>query len=109
EEGDPVELAVRVREWLAPDADTYSGSWVEHTVSYWEWYGGMARIVRDGGSFEIHREQAEDAEYWRVYITGQYEIARLSAREVAKAIRLPDQPTALLDVAGGHGWFSAEL
>ena len=49
----------------------------------------LERIVRDGGSFEIHREPAEDEEYWRVYITGQYEIARLSAREVAKAIRLP--------------------
>ena len=65
--------------------------------------------MRDGGSFEIHREPAEDEEYWRVYITGQYEIARLSAQEVAKAIKLPAQPTALLDVAGAHGWFSAEL
>lgn len=45
----------------------------------------------------------------RVYITGQFEIARLSAQEVAKAIRLADEPTALLDVAGAHGWFSAEL
>jgi cyclopropane fatty-acyl-phospholipid synthase-like methyltransferase len=44
-----------------------------------------------------------------VYITGQYELARLSAAEVAKAIKLPVQPTALLDVAGAHGWFSAEL
>ena len=44
-----------------------------------------------------------------MYITGQYELARLSAQEVAKAIRLAPQPTALLDVAGAHGWFSAEL
>ena len=56
--------------------------------------------MRDGGSFEIHREPAEDEEYWRVYITGQYEIARLSAGEVARTIRLPPKPSALLDVAG---------
>ena len=74
-----------------------------------EWYADLERIVRDGGSFEIHREPAEDDEYWRVYITGQYELARLSAAEVAKAIGLPVQPTALLDVAGAHGWFSAEM
>jgi len=65
--------------------------------------------VREGGSFEIHREPAADQEYWRVYITGQYELARLSAEEVAKAIRLPPRSRALLDVAGGHGWFSAAL
>ena len=62
-----------------------------------------------GVSVLFHREPAEDEEYWRVYITGQYEIARLSAREVAKAVRLGERPAALLDVAGGHGWFSAEL
>jgi hypothetical protein len=109
QDGHTFALAKRARKWLDPVADTYIGTWIEHTVSYWEWYGDMARIVRDGGSFEIHREPAEDEEYWRVYITGQYELARLSAREVAKAIRLPDSPTAVLDLAGGHGWFSAEL
>ena len=109
QDGHTFTLSSRARKWLDPASDTYIGTWLEHTVSYWEWYGDMARIVRDGGSFEIHREPAEDEEYWRVYITGQYEIARLSAREVAKAVRLGERPAALLDVAGGHGWFSAEL
>ncbi len=109
QDGHTFTLAKRARKWLDPASDTYIGTWIEHSVTYWEWYGEMARIVRDGGSFEIHREPAEDEEYWRVYITGQYELARLSAREVAKAIRLPQRPSALLDVAGAHGWFSAEL
>jgi 2-polyprenyl-3-methyl-5-hydroxy-6-metoxy-1,4-benzoquinol methylase len=109
QDGHTFDLADRARKWLDPGSDTYIGTWLEHTVSYWEWYGEMGRIVRDGGSFEIHREPAEDEEYWRIYITGQYELARLSAREVAKAIRLTREPSALLDVAGAHGWFSAEL
>jgi hypothetical protein len=109
QDGHTFALATRARKWLDPASDSYIGTWIEHTVTYWEWYGEMGRIVRDGGSFEIHREPAEDEEYWRVYITGQYELARLSAREVAKAIRLAPKPAALLDVAGGHGWFSAEL
>jgi hypothetical protein len=109
QDGHSFALAGRARKWLDPASETYIGTWIEHTLTYWEWYGEMGRIVRDGGSFEIHREPAEDEEYWRVYITGQYELARLSAREVAKAIRLPGKPSALLDVAGGHGWFSAEL
>lgn len=109
QDGHTFSLPKRSRKWLDPASDTYIGTWLEHTATYWEWYADLERIVRDGGSFEIHREPAEDEAYWRLYITGQYEIARLSAREVAKAIRLPSQPSALLDVAGAHGWFSAEL
>jgi 2-polyprenyl-3-methyl-5-hydroxy-6-metoxy-1,4-benzoquinol methylase len=109
QDGHTFSLPKRSRKWLDPGSETYIGTWLEHTATYWEWYGDLERIVRDGGSFEIHREPAEDEEYWRVYITGQYEIARLSAQEVAKAIRFPAQPSALLDVAGAHGWFSAEL
>ena len=108
QDGHTFSLPGRSRKWLDPESDTYIGTWLEHTVSYWEWYGDVERIVRDGGSFEIHREPAEDEEYWRIYITGQYEIARLSAEEVAKAIRLGEKPATLLDVAGGHGWFAAE-
>ena len=81
QDGHTFSLAKRARKWLDPASDTYIGTWLEHTATYWEWYGELGRIVRDGGSFEIHREPAEDEEYWRVYITGQYEIARLSARK----------------------------
>ncbi|HEV7585961.1 MAG TPA: methyltransferase [Solirubrobacteraceae bacterium] len=109
QDGQIFSVPKRTRKWLDPESPTYVGTFVEHTATYWDWYGDLERIVREGGSFEIHREPAEDEEYWRVYITGQYEIARLSAGEVAKAIRLGSQPSALLDVAGAHGWFSAEL
>jgi 2-polyprenyl-3-methyl-5-hydroxy-6-metoxy-1,4-benzoquinol methylase len=109
QDGDTFALAGRSRKWLDPASDTYIGTWLEHSATYWEWYGDLERIVRDGGNFEIHREAAEDQEYWRVYITGQYELARLSAAEVAKAIRLPSEARALLDLAGAHGWFAAEV
>jgi 2-polyprenyl-3-methyl-5-hydroxy-6-metoxy-1,4-benzoquinol methylase len=109
QDGDSFSLASRAHRWLDPASETYIGTWLEHSASYWPWYGDLERIVREGGSFEIHREPAEEQEYWRVYITGQYELARLSAAEVARVVRLGERPTALLDVAGGHGWFSAEL
>jgi hypothetical protein len=109
QDGHTFSLPKRSRKWLDPASDSYIGTWLEHSTTYWEWYGDLERIVRDGGSFEIHREAAEDEQYWRLYITGQYELARLAAGEVAKAIDLGSAPTALLDVAGAHGWFSAEL
>jgi 2-polyprenyl-3-methyl-5-hydroxy-6-metoxy-1,4-benzoquinol methylase len=109
QDGHTFSMSKRSRKWLDPASASYIGTWLEHTTTYWQWYGDLERIVRDGGSFEIHREAAEDEDYWRLYITGQYELARLSSAEVAKAIRLGERPTALLDVAGAHGWFSAEL
>jgi 2-polyprenyl-3-methyl-5-hydroxy-6-metoxy-1,4-benzoquinol methylase len=109
QDGESFSIDRRARKWLDPASDSYVGTWLEHTETYWAWYADLERIVREGGSFEIHREPAEESEYWRVYITGQYELARLSAAEVAKRIRLPASPVALLDVAGAHGWFSAAL
>ncbi len=109
QDGHTFAIARRARKWLDPQSGSYIGTWLAHSTSYWEWYGELERIVRDGGSFEIHGEDAAQEEYWRVYITGQYELARLSAAEVAKAIRLPAGATQLLDVAGAHGWFAAEL
>src|SRR2546425_2954585 len=60
QDGHTFTLAKRARKWLDPRSDSYIGTWIEHTASYWEWYGDLERIVRDGGSFEIHREPAED-------------------------------------------------
>jgi 2-polyprenyl-3-methyl-5-hydroxy-6-metoxy-1,4-benzoquinol methylase len=108
-EGERFALARSARKWLDPASPTYVGTWIEHSVSYWEWYGSLERIVRDGGSFEIHAGHEGDGDYWHLYITGQYELARLSAAEVARRIRLPNGATSLLDVAGGHGWFAAAL
>lgn len=109
QDGERFAVAARARKWLDPASPTYVGTWIEHSVSYWEWYGSLERIVRDGGSFEIHAGHEGEREYWRVYITGQYELARLSAEDVAKRIRLPAGASSVLDVAGGHGWFSAAL
>lgn len=109
QDGHTFSVSRRSRKWLDPESDTYVGTWLEHSVSYWEWYEALERIVRDGGSIDIHSGHDDDPEYWRVYITGQYELARLSAGEVAKRLRLPAQARSLIDVAGGHGWFSAAL
>jgi len=66
QDGHTFALAHRERKGLDPESSTYIGTWLEHSVTYWPWYGDLERIVREGGSFEIHREPAEDAEYWRV-------------------------------------------
>jgi 2-polyprenyl-3-methyl-5-hydroxy-6-metoxy-1,4-benzoquinol methylase len=106
--GDSYAITNRARRWLDPQSDRYVGTFLEHSYEYWEWWDNMEEVVRTGRSFEIHERPPDDPR-WHVYIRGQYELARLSAPEVAKALRLPPKPGKLLDAAGGHGWFSAEL
>lgn len=107
--GERFALDRRSRKWLDPSSETYIGTWIEHSATYWDWYDRLERIVRDGGAVEIHDGRNEDPEYWRIYITGQYELSRLSAGEVARKVRVPAGARSLIDIAGGHGWFSASL
>jgi hypothetical protein len=98
----------RARRWLDPRSDHYLGDFLADTAEYWQWWQGLEDLVRDGSHVELHDKPPEDP-YWRSYIRGQYQIARLSSEEVAKAVPLPRNAHSLLDVAGAHGEFSMAL
>src|SRR3954447_286440 len=103
-------MTKRSRRWLDPDSDTYVGTFIEHSYDYWEWWQRFEDVLRKGESVEIHGNDPDDP-HWRRYIVGQFELARLSAPEVAQAVELGEQPRSLLDVAGGpragSGWASS--
>lgn len=96
------------RPWLDPRSDTYLGDFLADTAEYWDWYGRLEDLVRDGTHAELHEKGVDDP-YWQSYIRGQYQIARLSSAEVAKAIPLAKGAHSTLDVAGAHGEFSMAL
>jgi hypothetical protein len=106
--GERYEMTSRARRWLDPESDRYVGDFIGDTFHYWEWWQQLEELVRGGESLEMHDRPADDP-YWRSYMLGQYQLARLSSTEVAKAVGLPDDATSLLDVAGGHGEFSMAL
>jgi hypothetical protein len=101
-------LSPRAAKWLKPDSDSYVGDFLADTAHYWEWWAGLEDLLRDGRSIELHDKPPDDP-YWRSYITGQYELARLSSGAVAKAVDLRSDAGSLLDVAGAHGEFSMAL
>src|SRR3954471_7706988 len=107
-QGDRYAMSSRARRWLDPSSDTYVGDFVDDTGHYWEWWEGLEDLVRDGRSVELH-DRGPDDPYWRSYIRGQYQLARLSSDDVAKGIALASEPQSVLDVAGGHGEFSMAL
>jgi SAM-dependent methyltransferase len=102
------EMTKRGRTWLDPRSDTYLGDFLADTYEYWDWYGGLEDLVRDGKHVELHEKAADDP-YWQSYIRGQYQLARLSSAEVAKAIPLARGAHSVLDVAGAHGEYSMAL
>ena len=102
------EMTKSGRTWLDPRSDTYIGDFLADTYEYWDWYAGLEDLVRDGKHVELH-EKGPDDPYWQSYIRGQYQMARLSSAEVAKAIPLGRGAHSVLDVAGAHGEFSMAL
>ncbi len=96
------------RPWLDPRSDTYVGDFLADTAEYWDWYARLEDLVRDGTHAELHAKGPDDP-YWRSYIRGQYQLARLSSAEVAKAIPLAKGAHSVLDVAGAHGEYSMAL
>lgn len=102
------EMSKRARRWLDPRSDHYIGDFLADTGEYWEWWQNLEDLVREGRHAELH-DRAPDDPYWRSYIRGQYQLARLSSGEVAKSVPLQPGAHSLLDVAGAHGEYSMAL
>lgn len=105
---DQYSLSRRTRRWLTRASPTSVDHFVTGCRDYWQYWSNLPEVVRGGLEFNHHAAEPHDP-YWREYITGQFELARLSAPEVAKKLRMPANARTLLDVGGGHGWFAAEV
>jgi 2-polyprenyl-3-methyl-5-hydroxy-6-metoxy-1,4-benzoquinol methylase len=101
-------LTRRARRWLAPDSDLSVARFVAGTGDYWQWWAALPEVARSGTPFQ-HHDIPPDDPYWRRYLTGQFELSRLSAGEVARKLDVPAGERTMLDVGGGHGWYSAQL
>ncbi|MFI5959426.1 methyltransferase [Cryptosporangium sp. NPDC051539] len=105
---DKYRLRRAARRWLSPDSDLSVARYVAGTADYWSWWAGLGEATRTGRSTASHDVPAGDP-YWQRYLTGQRDLARLSAAEVARKLRVPPGARSVLDVGGGHGWYSVEL
>lgn len=106
--GERYALDRRAARWLDPKSPRYVGSFLEFNYTQWDWWSKLEDSVRTGKGIEIHGFPPDDPR-WRDYMTAMFELARLAGPEVARAVTLPPKPKRLLDLAGGHGWFAAEL
>lgn len=101
-------LTRSARRWLDPRSALSVAGYVAGTADYWTWWSTLDQVTRTGRPAGHHDAPPGDP-YWRRYIHGQLELARLSAGEVAKSLAMPRNSRSLLDIGGGHGWYSAQL
>ncbi len=101
-------LSRSARRWLDPESKLSVAQYVAGTSDYWEWWSNLEDVTRSGRP-DGHHDAPPGDPYWRRYVYGQLELARLSANEVAKKLPLPGTARTLLDLGGGHGWYSAQL
>jgi ubiquinone/menaquinone biosynthesis C-methylase UbiE len=101
-------LTRRGRRWLDPASQLSVAAYVEGAGDYWSWWAGLPDAMRTGTSSGSHEAGPRDP-YWPRYLAGQRELARLSAPEITRKLPMPRRPRALLDLGGGHGWYSASL
>lgn len=96
------------RRWLDPRSQTYLGDFLADNAEYWAWWQNLERLVREGRHVDLHDRGVDDP-YWSSYIRGQYQVARLTSGEVAKAVPVGRNAHSVLDVAGAHGEYSMAL
>jgi 2-polyprenyl-3-methyl-5-hydroxy-6-metoxy-1,4-benzoquinol methylase len=101
-------LSRRSRRWLDPASGLSVAQYVAGTADYWTWWAELTDVTQGRRPAGTHGAPPGDP-YWERYIRGQYELARLSAGEVARKLRLPSGARQLLDIGGGHGLYSMEL
>ena len=101
-------LSRRSRRWLDPASGLSVAQYVAGTADYWSWWAELTDVTQGRRPAGTHGAPSGDP-YWERYIRGQHELARLSAAEVARKLRLPPGARQLLDIGGGHGLYSMEL
>jgi SAM-dependent methyltransferase len=101
-------LSRSARRWLDPDSRLSVARFVAGNCDYWQWWSSLPEVLQTGTPAS-HHDAGPDDPYWDRYIHGQHELARLSAAEVARRLRVPAGSTSVLDIGGGHGWYCAEL
>jgi 2-polyprenyl-3-methyl-5-hydroxy-6-metoxy-1,4-benzoquinol methylase len=106
--GGPYRLSRVAGRWLDPAAPLSVANFVAANQDYWSWWASLDDVARTGRT-ESHHGSGPDDPYWRRYILGQRDLARLSAAYVAKKVPVPRGPRRLLDLGGGHGLYSVEL
>lgn len=92
------------RRWLASDSPGSLHDNILLRFLEWQIVEATETYVRTGKSLDVHDRIENDQ--WNVYQRGMRSLARISAPEVARRVRLSGSAGTMLDVGGGHGSYA---
>jgi ubiquinone/menaquinone biosynthesis C-methylase UbiE len=105
---DAFRLTHTAKRWLDPASDTSVAHFVASCADYVSWWSHLEDSLKSGATIQ-HHATAADSAYWPRYISGQRDLARISANEIAKRVPIPRAAVSMLDIGGGHGLYSAAI
>ncbi len=73
----------------------------------WRWWEHCEEYVRTGKPLRVHQTMTE--EEWGVYQRGMRSGIEMPAQWVARHLPLPGTAVRMLDIGGGHGYFSVAI
>lgn len=102
-------LTAKTKKWLLPESPASIGVYIGGFNYFgWEAWSLLGEGLRSGKPTLDRHDPPADDPYWDTYIRSVYELARSKNAGVAQTIDLTE-PKTMLDVAGGHGAYSAAL
>ncbi|MFQ5662843.1 MAG: methyltransferase [Terriglobia bacterium] len=93
--------------WLVCEAPQTLANFVRFNYDQWEWVSHLEQYIQHGAAQDIHVKL--NASQWRNYMLGLKDIATLSAAELVSKIKWAPPPRRLLDVGGGHSYYSIAM
>jgi 2-polyprenyl-3-methyl-5-hydroxy-6-metoxy-1,4-benzoquinol methylase len=93
--------------WLLSESSSTLANFVRYNYEQWEWFSQLEDYVEHGRAQDIHG-RLDQTQMWRSYMLGLRDLAALSGEELVGKIKA-DAPRSLLDVGGGHGYFSMAM
>jgi SAM-dependent methyltransferase len=73
----------------------------------WRWWENCEEYVRTGKPLRVHQTMTE--EEWGIYQRGMRSGIEMPAQWVARHLPLPRRAVRMLDIGGGHGYFSVAI
>jgi SAM-dependent methyltransferase len=109
-EAERVALTASSRKWLVSSSPSYVGHMLEHINDLWGVWLNLEEAIRKGSPpASNYQDWLGNEDYRRIlrrHIVGLRDMARFSAPELLRAVRLPAGARRLLDIGGGHGGYS---
>jgi len=101
------ELNALSRKWLLSNSPNTLVHKLDFQEVEWRWTEEFDTWLRDGTPRRMHDTLTADE--WRRYQWGMRDLSTAPASEIARRVRLPKNPRALLDIGGSHGLYSVAL